>query len=119
MARRTLTVLSACAVASAALVAGAPAASAATTCNTTSGGVFNGTTVCVTTNSAIAGYLRVPYSVGSICVAGACTPAASGTVDVPIVNGDAVIVHGQVCVTYKFTTICVPYTSDLPPFSIG
>ena len=114
MPRRALTVLSAASVATAALVMTATPASAATFCNTTTGGAFNGTTICVTTNSLTQSWL-VPYSVGSICVSGICTDPVSGTLRVPVPQGDAVILHGQVCATYKATTLCVPYTTELGP----
>ena len=116
MPRRALTVLSAASAATAALVMTATPASAATFCNTTTGGALNGTTICVTTNSIIANW-AVPYSVGSICVSGICTQPVSGTLNVPVPQGDAVVVHGQICATYKATTLCVPYTTELPPIA--
>ena len=113
MLRRALTLASALAVSTAALAAAAPAASAADTCNTTTGGVFNGTTICVHTEAVITGYTLIPYSIGSICVGNVCTVPVSGYIQVPNVNLNAAYVYGQVCVTVKTSQICVPYTTQL------
>lgn len=113
MFRRALALTSATAFAAAALVATATPAQAQEFCNATTGGPFDGTVVCVVTDSVITGYTEVPYSVGSICVAGACTTPQSGNVRVPSqVDSDPVHAYGTLCVPgYKGQRICVDFTT--------
>lgn len=118
MPRRVTTVLTAAVMATAAFVGLAPAASANPICNTTSGGNFD-VTVCAEINNAIAGYIYVPYSVGSICVAGFCTTPTSGSVPVPVPNPNTVVVSGTICISNKYIYICRSFSSYLGPIHIG
>ena len=124
MLRRTLTVSGAAAFAAVALVATATPAAAQEFCNVTTGGPFDGTYVCVVTDSIITGYKDYPYSVGAICFGGVCTVPQSGTVRVPnSVDTSPVAVYGTLCVpTIKQQQICVPFDSRtisvvLPPLA--
>lgn len=110
MSRRAIPL--ACAAA-AALAAFASPAVAAPTCNTTSGGTFDGTIVCVDTHQLVTGWVSIPYSVGEICVGTTCTEPQSGTVDVPIVNGDPADAYGTVCVnTARGRLFCLPFSTN-------
>ena len=110
------TALLAAVVSASALLLPATQASAVPTCNTTTGGPFNGTTVCYETFGVRpVPFLSVPYSVGAICVGGVCTPPVAGTIDVPLVN-DPADVYGTLCVTVSRTTVCRAFQDD---FVIG
>lgn len=107
------TSLLAAGITAAALLVPASPASAAPFCNTTTGGTFDGTTVCVETYSVLPlPYLSIPYSVGPVCVWGTCTPPLYGTIDVPLVR-DPVDVYGTLCVTVSRNKICRPFTDDI------
>ena len=116
MFRRALAVTGATAFAAVAL---ATPAYAQEFCNTTTGGPFDGTVVCVVTDTVITGYTLVPYSVGEICVAGVCSEPQSGTVRVPSqIDSDPVHAYGTLCVPgYKGQRICVDFDTRI--FSIG
>jgi len=111
MFRRALALTSATAFAAAALVATATPAQAQEFCNETTGGPFDGTVVCVVTDTVITGYSLVPYSVGSVCVGTVCTKPVSGDVRVPTqFDTDPVRAYGTLCVPgYKGERICVSF----------
>ena len=109
---RRLTMLAAACTATALLMPAAPA-TAAPFCNTTTGGTFDGTTVCAETYSVLPlPVLTIPYSVGAVCVWGVCTPPLSGTIDVPLV-GDPADVWGTICVNTARLRICQPFKDDI------
>lgn len=115
MARRPLLLVSALVLAAAAFVAG-PAAADDATCVTTDESIFDGTVVCVERNSATSGSIPVPYSVGSVCVAGVCTPPQSGTIYVPKANFNVVRAYGQICYTISRIRTCRAFdTASLWP----
>jgi len=101
------------AVAAAALVSTGSPASAQAFCNTTVGGPFDGTEVCVV-DQLTSGTIPVPYSVGQNCVAGQCTPAASGTINVPVPSTQPAYLYGTLCVPgYKGQRVCVPFDTRI------
>lgn len=113
------TSLLAAGITAAALLLPTTPASATPSCTTTTGGTFNGTTICYETFSPLpVPYLSVPYSVGSVCVWGICTPPASGTIDVPLLR-DPADVYGTLCVTVSRTTVCRPFSDDITIGDLG
>lgn len=118
---RRLLALAAAAGATAALVA--TPASADATCVTTDEAPFESSYVCVALNSVISHYIAVPYSVGSICVAGVCTEPIVGTLNVPVANANVVQAYGEVCVrpTKYSPLVCRAFDSAklIGPIQIG
>lgn len=100
MPSRARTLACTFALSTAALVAAAPAAYADTICQTTTGGPFDGTVVCVNGDYlTVNGTRKLPYSVGGVCVDGYCpVEPISGELDVPNVQrAPGQPVFGQVC----------------------
>ncbi len=123
MFRRTLTLAVAVAATGAALVAGP--ASADSTCVSSTDEPIAGTTVCVDRNAVIAGWNYVPYYVGPICVSSVCSTPVSGSIPVPIVNGQAVQAYGTICVQVAKGNVCRSFSTAiigqlivLPPLQV-
>jgi hypothetical protein len=120
MVRRPVLLVAAVALAAGALTSGTAHADDGTCVDTTEA-PFSGSYVCVARGTVGIGYTAVPYIVGASCVGTVCTPALSGTLNVPTSIGDPADVYGQVCYSVGLIYQCRTFSDDqiLAAISIG
>lgn len=116
MFQRVLSIAAAAALASAGLVATAPA-SHADDCVAVLDGTFAGTTVCVVPDLSplvpTVYWTVIPVVVNPICVGTTCTPTLTQHVSVPTGFSDSLDVYGKICVTVDKQTKCTPFQDDI------